>query len=272
MGLFGLFILWVIIFTMLVLLFAWIIVSNSHYTWTLLKPNQNYMIHGRKYTFPNLETTGPTYLLHDNYISELRKLLTFTSSTLKDLQIDWWLTGGSLMGAVKHSAIPMPFDDDVDIGVDDSHRALLFSETFVHAAEKHNLQVIFLVGASSKNANRTGACVRLQLLKCHSTLDIFFWKKVENNKRVIKLDGWSMFKPDGVYNEKEQFLIDDVYPLQKSVEVDDMLINLPNQPKNLLVQQYGASVMTQIIARSTAVSHLFPFLVLGAMWTKIPPG
>jgi len=271
MGIFGLFVLWVIIVGLLVFLFAWIIVSNSHYSWTLLKPNQKYMVHGRKYTFPNLECTGPTYLLHDSYISQLRKLLNYSAQALKDAAIDWWLTGGSLMGFQKHGAIPMPFDDDIDIGVDDSHRAYLFSEKFARVAEKHNLQVIFLVGASSRLASRTGACVRLQLFGQHATLDIFFWKKVENDKRVIKLDGW--YPPNQVtYNEKEQFQFEDVYPLQKSIDVDDMLVNLPQNPKNLLIQQYGPSVLTKIIARSTAVSHLFPFLVLNAMWTKIPPG
>ena len=271
MGLFGLFLLWLIIVAMLVGLFAWIIVSNSHYTWTLLKPNQKYMVHGRKYTFPNMDCTGPTYLLRDTTISEMRKLLVFASQALKEMNIDWWLTGGSLMGVEKHGAIPMPFDDDIDIGVDDSHRKRLFSQAFADVVEKYNLQVIYLVGASSKMANRTGACVRLQLVKCHATLDIFFWKRFENDKRVIKLDGWSLLN-DAIYNEKEQFLFEDVYPLQKSVEVDDLLVNLPRNPKNLLIQQYGPSVLTQIIARSTAVSHLFPFLVLGAMWTKIPPG
>lgn len=263
--------LWLVMITMLIGLFAWIYVSNSHYSFVLLKPGHNYTVGGRKYTFPNLESTGPVYLLKDEHIEELRELLRRTSGLLEEFKIQWWLTGGSLIGAERHGAIPMPFDDDIDIGVCDSNREFLYGEDFGNvAARSHNLQVIYLKGSSSKKANATGASVRLQLPGKFATLDIFFWRTVDNNTRVIKLDGWSS-KDSVIFNQKEQFNYCDVFPI-KAKKIDEINVFVANNPQALLEQQYGKTVMTKIFARSAAVSHLFPFMVLRNMWTTSSPG
>lgn len=266
-----LFVLWLIIICMIVTFVVWILISGSHYSWKLLKPGQSYESDGRKYIFPNLQSEGPSYLLKDHYIREMRTLLVKTSGALKEAQIEWFLTGGSLMTVVKFGCIPMPYDDDIDICTDDTNRDYMFSEAFATVARKHGLQTIYLKGSSSRNANRTGACVRCQLLKCNATLDIFFWKRVENNTLVMKLDGWSS-KLDVVYNAKERFNYDDVFPIQKDITFDGLVVNLPRNPNALLLQQYGPKVLTFNYARSLAVSHAFPFLVLKLMWTQKPPG
>lgn len=262
--------LWLLMLVMIIVFLAWIYISNSHYTRILLKPGQAYSVSGRKYTFPNLNCKGPTYLLKEAHITELRQLLVSASGVLEEFSIDWFLTGGSLIGAYRHQAVPMPFDDDIDIGVDDVHRGTLFGTNFSKKALEHGMQVIFLKGASSKKAGRTGACVRLQLVDHFATLDIFFWKNSEIDK-VCKLDGWD--GPSVTPNEKEQFEFNDVYPLQKGVVVDGITVNIVANPRNVLVQQYSARVFDSIIARSTLVSHLFPFVVLEHLiWTKTPPG
>ena len=175
------------------------------------------------------------------------------------------------MTVVKFGCIPMPYDDDIDICTDDTNRAYMFSEAFARIAQEHGLQTIYLKGASSMKANRTGACVRCQLSQHNATLDIFFWKRVENDSLVMKLDGWSS-KLDVIYNAKERFNYTDVFPIQKNVAFDGLFVNLPNNPKALLLQQYGPKVFTFNLARSLAVSHAFPFVILKPMWTRKPPG
>jgi hypothetical protein len=265
------FLLWIVVIGLIVSMIVWASISNSHYTWELLKPGQIYTVHNRKYTFPNLDAEGPTYLLKDNHIADLRHLLLLTSATLAQQNIKWWLTGGSLIGAERHKAIPMPFDDDIDIAVEDKHRAFLFSAEFAQVAFAKGLKVIFLTGSSSKRANRTGACVRVQLLEGFATLDIFFWQTSADGSLVCKLDGWT--ESESIPNAKEQFPFADVFPIQVGVILDDMVVNLPANPANLLIKQYSKGVFQKIIARSTFVSHLLPFMMGGgSLWTEIPPG
>ena len=242
----------------------------SHYSWTLLKPGDVYMAAGRRHVMPNVDTYGPTYLLKDRYIGEIRTLVTKVGATFKRMNIEWWVTGGTLLGYQMYSTIPMPFDDDADIAVEDKWRALLFSSTFVDEAQKEDLRVLYLRGASSRSADRTGACVRCQLKNCTSTLDIFFWQTLPDDKHVVKLDGWH--NGVDVPNEKEHFLRSDVFPIQNNVAFDGLVIGLPSYPSNLLTTQYSAKVYNRNIARSLFVSHTSPFVVLQAIWTTKPPG
>lgn len=258
-----------VLLTVFVLFFiVWYVMSVFHYSWVLLKPGDTYMIAGNKHVMPNVDSYGPSYLLKDDFVRELRGLVTKVGSTLQRMNIEWWVTGGTLLGTEMFQTIPMPFDDDVDIGVPDKYRALLFSQAFVEEAKNDNLRVIYLRGASSKNATRVGACVRCQLEGCTSTLDIFFWKTLEN--KVVKLDGWR--NGLDIENEKEQFALDDVYPIQSNVAFDGLRIGLPQNPSNLLKTQYGPKVFERSIARSLFVSHASPFVLLKAMWTSMPPG
>lgn len=240
-----------------------------HYTWKLLKPGDTYMAAGNKHVMPNVDTYGPTYLLKDNYLYELRELVTRVGGTLHSMDIEWWITGGTLLGAHIHGAIPLPFDDDADIGVDNKHRNVLFSSKFVNLAKKQGLRVLYLRGASHVTADRVGACVRCQLEGRSATLDIFFWKTMPSGDLVIKLDGWDrgIDKP----NEREQFAFVDVFPIRTNTLCDSLRISLPQNPYNLLVKQYGKSVFTQTIARSLFVSHASPFVLLKSMWTTTPP-
>lgn len=249
---------------------VWYVLSMSHYSWNLLKPGDVYMAAGRRHTMPNVDTYGPTYLLKDQYIGEIRTLVSKVGATLKKMNIEWWVTGGTLLGYEMYDTIPMPFDDDADIAVEDKWRPLLFSKAFVAEAAKEDLRVLYLRGASSKTADRTGACVRCQLKNCTSTLDIFFWQISADNQHVVKLDGWQ--NGVDVPNEKEQFLLSDVFPIQNNVAFDGLVIGLPACPRNLLTTQYSAKVFDRTIARSLFVSHTSPFVLLQAIWTNSPPG
>lgn len=255
----------IIVFGVLV----WYVLSMSHYSWTLLKPGDTYIAAGNKHVMPNVDTFGPTFLLKDQYIYEIRGLVTKVGITLKRMDIEWWVTGGTLLGYKMYDTIPMPFDDDADIGVDVKHRKVLFSSTFVEEARKEGLKVLYLRGASTRSADRTGACVRCQLDGHSSTLDIFFWKTQPGNKLVIKLDGWE--NGLDVHNEREQFQFDDVFPIQNQIEFDGLLIGLPRNPQNLLTTQYSPKVFDRTIARSLFVSHTSPFVLLKAIWTTSAP-
>ena len=60
-------------------------------------------------------TTGPEIILG------LYQLLKDTDTLLTEHHIPYFITGGTLLGAVRHQGI-IPWDDDVDIGILDTHQ------------------------------------------------------------------------------------------------------------------------------------------------------
>ncbi len=266
------FILWCVIIMLVISLFVWMFIQKSRHSWIVLKPNQSYAALKNKYTFPNIVCVEPMYLLQDKYMMYARTTLILTSRLLAKFKIEWFLTKGALIGAVRHQTIPLPFDDYVAIAIDTKHRQLLFSQHFVDMAENYDIEVFYAKSASSAHARKFGACVRLQVPDFYCVLDIFFWTCNQESQMVAKLDGWSTLADVTILNPKEQFHFNDVYPIQQQVNIDNLVVNLPNKPQHILLKYYGRDVMEKCAARSLAVSHTCAAMMLKPLWTKKPSG
>ena len=255
---------------------AWFTISRSYYTAERVSSGKQYEMGGRTYIFPNIPIKGDAFILKDEFVISLRNLLSCTGNALDNLDVLWWLTGGSLLGAMRHDSLPMPYDDDIDVGVDFAHRELLFSETFQKEAHKHGLEVIYLFSNTLKNADRHGAAVRCQLLDTSTTysptMDIFFWKTDKNV--VCKVDSWftSNVKLNIVRSDNEKFNYDDVYPIQLNVDIDGLLVNIVHKPRRVLEQQYSKNVWDVAIARPRLFSHAFIFRFFNFIWLRRPSG
>jgi hypothetical protein len=135
------------------------------------------------------------------------------------------------------------------------------------AATKHGVKCIYLAFNDDKAADKHGAALRTQIIGSDSTatLDVFFWKT--SGATTSKIDSWSKGEGD-VLNAKETFATEDVYPLQKDVQIDGLSVNLPHNPSALLKQQYGDDVMTKAYPRSLLISHAIPFMFKSFWLTK----
>lgn len=257
-----------VVIVLLVLLFilsmfvTWVIIANSSYSYNRLFPGKAYVLGGRTYTFPNTSITGPPFMLTDRYFTALRGLLKQTTELMNSLNIDYWITGGTLLGSVRNTSLPMPFDDDVDIAVRFSQRDFLFSSEFKDKARAHGLRVLQVIATDTKRANAIGSCIRLQFNDVHAnhqTLDIFFWQT--EGDVVYKLDGWA--GKSLVRNPNETFETKHVFPIQKNIQIDGMIVNMPRMPEKLLKKQYGDDVLTKTYIRPRLLGHLFVFKLFG---------
>jgi hypothetical protein len=242
---------------------SWVVISHDRFTDIELKPNMEYQIKDRKYIFPDINIEGKCLLLKELVIENLRLLMIRVHNLLDYLHIGYHVSGGTLLGIQRHSAIPGPWDDDLDIATEIANRNFMFSPEFKKTAADYGLQTQFLAGTTLERADRHGAAVRLQLLNStgQETCDVFFIK--QDGPVVYKVDGW--LKENLVYNGKEQFSANDVYP-RKIIEMDGLIVCLPNNPMNLLVKQYGNDVMTHAKIRPRLISHAFPMKFLQALW------
>jgi len=236
--------LWFLIVGLILLFFVWIVHAHRKYSYYALKPGMCYVVHGRKYTCPNVTFLSTAYLLTSDYIAELRMLLTFTSRLFATLQIEWCLIGTALLGLVRHNAIPMPFDDQMEVAVDQVHQKFLFSLDFVQAARNCKINVRYLRNVITKVSSSflRLAPLRLQLLDHQAQVDILFWYKDTKKQLVFK--------------SQEPFAWDDVFPIAKDVLVDDIQVCLPHKPFHVSEVEFGKDAL-DIVAGSSPLTNSF---------------
>lgn len=236
------------------ILSVYLVLSFSNYSLTRIKRNMKYHLDDHTYTVPDLPIYGNGFLLSHDFRKTQRELLITVFAIAEKANINIWLSGGTLLGFIRHGTI-MPWDDDIDVHTSFDNLYYLFGSEFQSVCDSMNCEAIKLKLFTHSYATRISAGIRIRFK--NSTLpccDVFFTHT--NNKQVKKVDGWSTTKI--VYNEKEQFSIDDIYPLQKK-QIDGINVVIPHHPMNVLQNQYGASVMDKIYITSPFMSHAVPF-------------
>jgi hypothetical protein len=258
----GIVILIVFVLFLIVNFIIWWIVSRQLYGKTI-KPGEEYKVGERTYKLPELPLKGDARLLNETYLELQRELLQETTKVLNELEIEHWISGGTLLGFTRHKTF-IPWDDDCDLHTHWKNREYMFSAEFGKELEKYNMEAIFLIGASTRTATKESAAVRIRKKKTITPIcDIFFVK--ESSPGVFsKVDRWRNNKP--VYNKKERWASDLLFPIRNK-EVDDINLPFPNQPLPTLKQQYGKKVMEKMYARNVLFSHLYPFSQFQFVWT-----
>jgi len=82
-----------------------------------VKPGAQYHVANRARRLPYLELpTKPIYFLKPRILGGLHAVAKFTDTLLGRAEIDYWVTCGTLLGAVRHAGF-IPWDDEVDINI-----------------------------------------------------------------------------------------------------------------------------------------------------------
>jgi hypothetical protein len=261
---------WIVLFFVLLImgvLFSWIYISYQTFP-HFKKPGDRYIIAGREYHIPHLphKTFGsyekarlnrPVPMLSAQMLRDLRELVNKSVTALDDASVVYWVTGGTLLSAVKWGHL-MCYDDDADVSVRWEDREYIWSDKFATLLSLHGLEVFYLRGCDTHFATREGSVVRVRL-RGHivPTLDIFVTKRVGN--KWAKVNTWS---GDALtYEATETWDADWLFPLQY-VEIDGMRWSLPHRPERMLDQQYSPQWRTEIQSpRFLTKSHVWIFWI-----------
>jgi hypothetical protein len=244
---------------------VWVVIAHRNYEDRSILPGEQYRVGRRVYTLPNIELKGDARLLKASFLLDQRKTLIATTKLLSENSVQHWVSGGTLLGLVRHKTF-IPWDDDCDIHTLWENREYLFSEEFSIAADRHGLEVIFLFNASLKYATKEGAAARVRRKFSNTPVcDIFFVKKDEKTGLFCKVDTWKGGKCE--LSTVERWQEDMLFPTKKE-KVDDMELYFPNKKEETLRTQYGKNALTKMYARHPMISHEYPYTYLNWVWKK----
>lgn len=253
---------------------------NSLYNDRKIKPGEEYYVNDRKYIFPDLplkvimnntfkKNTDMKHvtILKEDYLENMRKLFINTTKLLNDLNIEWWVSGGTLLGFIRHGTF-IPWDDDIDIHTKWKNKDYLFSDDFAIKCKQYGLEVFTIIGSSERNASTTGAAIRTRLIGQYTpSLDIFFEMSISSSAGLInstefinsakqwsKIDKWD--KKWIYLSEKETWNNDDLFPIKKIKTDYGLEVNIPNNAVNILKRQYSNKVLDSMVYYSPYYSHV----------------
>lgn len=252
----------IIIFILSIIILYLLLASNKNNLTDrsdiLAKPGVEYNVAGKKYKIPNKKLIGNAYLLDEKFILKMKNLLTKVNLFLKEKKIEAWLSGGTLLGFVRHQTF-IPWDDDIDMHTDIKNKKYMFSEQFKEDLKAYNLEVIYLIGMNAKFSYYKGGIRLREIDNYNPVMDIFFVEEKDNYVR--KIENWN--KKGYTYNKKEIWPTTNFYPIQSKV-IDDMEVKLPKNPEKILSKQYGDDYNEKMYCNH--VPHTFLYDTLTFLW------
>lgn len=234
-------------------------ISKSR-TKTYVEPKLEYHVGKRTYVVPDLPLKGVGMMLDEEFLLLLRKLFQKATRTMEELDIEAWLSGGTLLGFTRHGTF-MPWDDDIDVHTDLKNKDKFFNMTNINKFKDNGMELLFLLGMTPEQTFYKGG-IRVKL-KEHDNpvMDIFFVTKVDKNIR--KIENWN--KNELKFNEKEIWDESLIYPIKKEIK-DDMYVKIPNNPEEVLKQQYGEKVLKEMFCSN--IQHSIAYDLLKIIWIK----
>lgn len=238
-------ILWFVLFLFLLFfalsLLIWIQSSVSHFSWVQLRSGYSYVIHDRRYTFPNLKTPKFLFLLTSLFVTEARELFVRATKLLEKMR--WCVSGPTLLGLALHNSIPLPYDDGpMQVAVFVPDHTSLFTDAFALQATMLGLTIEYRARCNQqagKTCTKRGV-VRFGFPNKDVLLDVVIWEEVQ--KEVCFVTRWLEGKRD--YDRRVCFAKDSVLPLQCLVR-DGLEVRVPNNAHSILLAQYGHQVLEQ---------------------------
>ena len=190
----------------------------------------NYEICGIKHSFHS-DTIKSIPDVNNDVFEKLLFLFKKWIKLAKKHDVEWWCCAGTLLGAVRHNGF-IPWDNDIDISVQykDYNKILAMKNKHI------NIDICtYGFKISLKGDNK------------FPFIDIFI-SDISNDKFVFcgPIINKSKYYLTHAIFPKESILSDELFPL-KTIQFEDITVNIPNKSKKYLKQIYGKNCLIEYI-------------------------
>ena len=237
--------------------------TSKNRTKRLIKRNMEYKVDGRNYKVPDLPVKGTAFLLEEEFIILMREMYTRVNDAFKECNIEFWISGGTLVGFQRHKTF-LPWDDDLDAHTSEKNKKFMYTPEFRNILNKHGLETLFMLGSSEEFSYYKGG-LRIKMLEhLNPVMDIFFVTTLSDNK-ISKIENW--IGEDFILNHNETWNKEDIFPIREE-KIDDLPIKLPNNPHNVLAKQYSEGYADEIHCGHPP--HTIVYDMLRFIWKNEP--
>lgn len=237
--------------------------TSKNRTDILIKRNLDYKVGDRKYKVPDLPVKGTAFLLEEEFLLSMREMYKRVNRAFEECDIDFWISGGTLMGFQRHKTF-LPWDDDLDVHTHEKHKKFMHTPEFRNILNKHGLETLFMMGSNEDFSYYKGG-VRIKMLEhLNPVMDIFFVLETSGNK-ISKIENW--IGEDFMLNFNENWSKEDILPVKQEM-IDGLPMKLPNNPHNVLSKQYSPKYGEEIHCGHPP--HTIVYDMLRFIWKNEP--
>jgi len=174
--------------------------------------------------------------------SEIKSLLILAKKTIKfldDFSIDYWLDGGSLLGALRNGKM-IKWDDDIDLAIiEDQYiklneiiKKLGIKEDKYYIFKKYDIKFCIIYSNEAINKNLKNWLVKVEHLTNNNNKVLFIdlLSYIKNNKNQYASNN-KYFYENYIYN------ISDIYPLRR-IKFENQYFKCVNNPIPYLNKGY----------------------------------
>ena len=216
--------------------FLLLLVAGSPVGARVAAPGVRYRVGPSEHTIPDLQLPTPRpRLIREPVLADMARLLQYADALLTEHGINYWISCGTLLGAMRHRGF-IPWDDDIDVQIEFSDRARLLA--LAPRLQKDGF--VLLEAAGGFKLARTNLCR-------FPYIDLVMVERVDGRFELcypLNADGQATFAKARQW-PNECLPIDDVFPLAR-VPFESFSVLAPRRTMGAAQAMYGERSLHEV--------------------------